>query len=199
MFLIAFTLMVAAHGLMGWLGARFFRRSGEGARLRFRLLGSYVLGLSSWELVAALRQPPEWGWSVVAVPTYTLAMALMLAAKAAHGRRAPDYIGSPAVPGLLVVSGPYRWIRHPFYSAYLLVLAASLAMAGASWPLVAATAGLVAVFVGSATREEAQLLASPLGPRYRLWQKRSGMFFPRLLRRANEQQPSPSDLCRMIR
>ena len=196
MFLIALALMIAAHGLMGWLGARFFSRAGGAAQIRFRLLGSYALGLSLWALVAAVRQPAVWWWCAIAVPTYTLAIVLMLTAKAAHAARAPDYIGSANVPAALVVSGPYRWVRHPFYSAYLLVLTASVGMAGPSWPVVAATAGLVAVFVWGAKREEAQLLASALGPQYRGWQERTGMFVPRLIRPACRASADRNAPCR---
>lgn len=78
----------------------------------------------------------------------------------------------------LVTSGPYRWVRHPFYLAFLMAMIAdSLVMA--NWFL-ALTGGLAVslIFIRTA-REEANLL-SRFGDDYRQYMETTGRFFPRL-------------------
>jgi protein-S-isoprenylcysteine O-methyltransferase Ste14 len=79
----------------------------------------------------------------------------------------------------LVTDGPYRWIRHPMYTAfYLLHLAAFLLTAnwfiGATW-----TAGLTAIILLRINREEAMLLAR-FGEEYRSYAETAGRFLPRI-------------------
>ncbi|MDP2008136.1 MAG: methyltransferase [Rubrivivax sp.] len=65
---------------------------------------------------------------------------------------------APKPGGQLVQQGPYRWIRHPMYSAVLLAGAASVAAAG-NGPAWACLAALAAVLGTKATLEERWLLA----------------------------------------
>lgn len=51
--------------------------------------------------------------------------------------------------------GPYRWVRHPFYAAFLLALNRT------------------------AAREERRLLGSPFGPAYAEYLRRTGRFVPK--------------------
>ena len=78
----------------------------------------------------------------------------------------------------LVTTGPYRWVRHPFYLAFLMaMIAASLVMA--NWFL-ALTGGLAVslLFIRTA-REEANLI-SRFENDYRQYMETTGRFFPRL-------------------
>jgi len=58
----------------------------------------------------------------------------------------------------LIEQGPYRWIRHPMYSAVMLCGIAA-AWAAASWPAWLAEAALVAVLAAKAGLEERWMLA----------------------------------------
>jgi len=77
----------------------------------------------------------------------------------------------------LVTNGPYRWIRHPMYTAfYLLHLATFLLTAnwfiGLSW-----TAGLTSIIALRIKREEAMMI-NYFGERYRLYMQQTGRFLP---------------------
>jgi protein-S-isoprenylcysteine O-methyltransferase Ste14 len=78
---------------------------------------------------------------------------------------------------VLVVSGPYRWVRHPMYAAHFLIFLCVLLQRFA--PL---TLALYIVFVvGQVIRariEEGKLAET--FPEYEDYRKRTGMFFPRL-------------------
>jgi protein-S-isoprenylcysteine O-methyltransferase Ste14 len=79
----------------------------------------------------------------------------------------------------LVTDGPYRWVRHPMYTAfYLLHVAALLLTAnwfiGATW-----LAGLTAIIALRVSREEAMLLAR-FGDAYSSYAEHTGRFLPRM-------------------
>jgi len=70
------------------------------------------------------------------------------------------------IPPAVIRDGPYRWMRHPFYTSYTLVWLAGFAATG-WWPL-AMTAGFMASLYGCAAyTEERDLLRSVLREDYR--------------------------------
>jgi protein-S-isoprenylcysteine O-methyltransferase Ste14 len=86
----------------------------------------------------------------------------------------------PRATARLVTSGPYRWLRHPMYSAaLLLVIAATLFTSNG----VVALGGL-AMFALLAVRSriEERRLIEKFGDAYRDYQRRTGRFLPRLIR-----------------
>ena len=82
-------------------------------------------------------------------------------------------------PVLLLDTGPYRWIRHPFYTAYMLFwIGAALAMArGLGWIAVLA---IGATYWSAARHEEAKFARSGLASGYRAYLLQAGMFLPRV-------------------
>ena len=82
-------------------------------------------------------------------------------------------------PVSLVTSGPYRYVRHPFYTSYLTFW---IGMAVSTWslwsvPLVALMALLYTV---AARGEEQKFANSPMAADYAAYRARAGMFWPRL-------------------
>jgi protein-S-isoprenylcysteine O-methyltransferase Ste14 len=78
----------------------------------------------------------------------------------------------------LVTSGPYRWVRHPFYGCVALFTTGS-AVVAANW-FMAVTGALTIWLITVRTRtEEAHLLAR-FGPSYEAYRARTGRFLPRL-------------------
>ena len=81
----------------------------------------------------------------------------------------------------LVTNGPYRWIRHPLYVAFgMLVLA--IALISQSWLLTLLGVVVCIGLVYRATLEE-QHLQDRFGNRYRDYARRTGRFVPRRARR----------------
>ena len=80
----------------------------------------------------------------------------------------------------LVTSGPYRFIRHPFYAAAGMSLLANSLVAANSFLLL--TGGMVfSLMVIRTGREEANLVAR-FGDEYRRYQERTGRILPKLAR-----------------
>jgi len=77
----------------------------------------------------------------------------------------------------LVTTGPYRWVRHPIYSAALLFFAA-LAAVSDNWLLaICFIGGLVVLYATRIPREE-KMLAEKFGDRYRRYSKRTARLLP---------------------
>ena len=81
----------------------------------------------------------------------------------------------------LVVNGPYRFVRHPFYVALALWMTAFSFMA-ANWFLLAGGLSVLALLVIRTDAEEARLVAR-FGDAYKEYMSRTGRFLPKL--RAN--------------
>lgn len=77
----------------------------------------------------------------------------------------------------LVTSGPYRWIRHPFYTACVVgVIGTSFAMA--NWFLLLAGGIVWFAFLVPRTRIEERNLARRFGDDYQDYMNRTGRFIP---------------------
>ena len=83
------------------------------------------------------------------------------------------------VPAAVCENGPYKFVRHPFYSSYIVVFLG--AVVGFPSLLTAAVCVLnIALFVYMAFDDERVLLRSGLAEDYEAYRRRIGMFVPRL-------------------
>jgi len=82
----------------------------------------------------------------------------------------------------LVTDGPYRWIRHPMYTAFFILHVAAFLLTanwfiGLTW-----MGGLTAIIYLRVKREEAMLL-SAFGSEYRSYMEHTGRFLPIIRKR----------------
>ncbi|GIL12117.1 MAG: isoprenylcysteine carboxyl methyltransferase [Chloroflexota bacterium] len=87
--------------------------------------------------------------------------------------------------GELVTQGIYAHIRHPQYTGFWLITLGML-FDWATLPMLIMYPLLLALYYRLARREEADMEAE-FGEAYRRYRARTGMFLPRLFRRANEE------------
>jgi protein-S-isoprenylcysteine O-methyltransferase Ste14 len=79
---------------------------------------------------------------------------------------------------VLVTTGPYRWIRHPFYfSVFLLMLA--IALMSANWLIGLIGLSSVALVAGRVKKEERKLIEK-FGDQYREYMAVTGRFLPKI-------------------
>ena len=139
-----------------------------------------ILGL----FVYLLR--PEWmAWSSVVLPVWlrwtgvgiaALGGALLVWTLRTLGMNLTDTVVTRRAH-TLVTRGPYRWIRHPFYLAALLVTVGN-SLAAANWFLFAAGCVAFILMAGRSRIEERKLLER-FGDSYRAYRERTGRFLPK--------------------
>jgi protein-S-isoprenylcysteine O-methyltransferase Ste14 len=79
----------------------------------------------------------------------------------------------------LVTEGPYRWVRHPMYTALILFVIAWF-LASANWLVgLPGVLGLAAILINRVDREEA-LMIEQFGDQYRAYAQSTGRFLPKL-------------------
>ena len=171
------------HRLRAHVPGEHFDRRAEGPLVYFTLrpLGFlYMLGL-----IATMVSPASVAWGRMPLPTAArwggvamgaLGAALLLWTLRSLGKNLTDTVATRA-DATLVTRGPYRYVRHPFYVAVALALAAN-AFIAASWFLLVTGAGVFALLVVRTPREEAGLVAK-FGDAYRAYRERTGAFWPR--------------------
>lgn len=81
----------------------------------------------------------------------------------------------------IVTSGPYRWLRHPIYAAFLLILG-SLLLISANWFVGVMWIGMTGLDVSSRMSAEETMMLGQFGEQYRAYMRRTGRLFPRSLR-----------------
>ena len=115
-----------------------------------------------------------------AVVVLVLASAVLMAYTAgSHRVRLSLWHQAEAAPQSIVTTGPYRLVRHPFYSSFHLTLLAGVAAVPGWLTGVALAAGLVVLRI-TAIGEERRLLASEFGADYAGYLQRTGRFVPRV-------------------
>ena len=82
-------------------------------------------------------------------------------------------------PRSIVTYGAYRYVRHPFYTAFLLALT-GIVVACPHPAMLACLAYAMTILQVTARKEEQKLSRSEFGDEYRSYLTRTGRFFPRL-------------------
>ena len=108
------------------MSGRFFREVedfGAGFRL-IQACGAFAAAMNLRTLV--VHTPISGLQGLAALALYGIALTEFWWAIATHGRRPPTHAFSSDEPVRLVREGPYRAVRHPFYSSYLITWSAAL-------------------------------------------------------------------------
>jgi protein-S-isoprenylcysteine O-methyltransferase Ste14 len=171
------------HRLRSRTGEKLDRRQ-EGLMI---LVALRPLGLAGMlGLIAYLINPAWMAWASVPLPVWLRWLGvglglfggvLFIWTFRSLGRNLTDTVVTRK-EHTLVTTGPYRWVRHPFYlSAALAVLGNSLA--AANWFLFVTGCLAVLLLMIRSRKEEANLIAR-FGDDYRRYIQRTGRFVPRL-------------------
>jgi protein-S-isoprenylcysteine O-methyltransferase Ste14 len=137
---------------------------------------AYVIrpGWMSWAAVAL----PEWvRW--IGAPLGVIAAALIGWTLHNLGPNLTDTVVT-RTKHTLITSGPYRFVRHPFYTGAGLAMLANALLAANAF-LLATGVTVFTLMVLRTRREEANLLAR-FGEDYLRYRERTGRILPRLAR-----------------
>ncbi len=129
-----------------------------------------------WRLIintVALLAVASFGWGIIALRTFDPFGLRPIRQHLRGAPEAPPEETSSRCTGL-VVRGPYRWIRHPLYSAVIVLLWATPQMSPSRLEL----AGLWTVYVCVGALLEERDLTAEFGEAYRQYCKRVPMLIP---------------------
>ncbi|CAN7649312.1 methyltransferase family protein [Mesorhizobium caraganae] len=89
------------------------------------------------------------------------------------------FIFAPDDPHSLLTDGPYGYVRHPFYTSYIIFW---IGWGIATWSIwaVVPVAGIAILYVFAALDEEKKFSRTPLADSYKAYRGRAGLFWPRL-------------------
>jgi protein-S-isoprenylcysteine O-methyltransferase Ste14 len=155
--------------------------AGSLASLTTLVFGAEYIFFPGTFAFAYLLHYPDWLRWLGAIILYG-GIALQWAALHHLGRSFHSLVVSKA-NHRLVVSGPYRWIRHPIYAAFLLSYVGGGLLAS-NWVLTFVPAGLYAILVAIRMEEEEALMVELFGQEYVDYQGRTGRLVPRFERSA---------------
>lgn len=135
-------------------------------------------------LAMYFANPARMAWSAIALPMWLRWSGLaMIAATGVllfwtlHtlGMNLTDTVVTRKVH-TLVINGPYRWVRHPFYDSVALLLIA-ISLVAANWFLLV-TGALVVILLTVRVRREEERLVARFGDDYRGYMARTNRFLP---------------------
>jgi protein-S-isoprenylcysteine O-methyltransferase Ste14 len=77
----------------------------------------------------------------------------------------------------VTTAGPYGWVRHPMYSAFLLILSAP-GLIAANWFIGLSWIAMTAADVLSRIRAEEAMMLAKFGDRYAIYSRQTGRLLP---------------------
>jgi len=135
-------------------------------------------------LAIYLVNPARMAWSAVALPAWVrwIGVGMIAAAGAllfwtlhSLGMNLTDTVVTRKAH-TLVVKGPYRWVRHPFYDTVALLLFA-ISLVAANWFMLVSGTVVFTLLAVRVPREEDRLVAR-FGDAYRGYMARTNRFLP---------------------
>lgn len=172
-------LFVSCMLSFSWGIRSFFAVSGKVER-GMRMISALGAALGAVHLIALVffSRPGEarfW----IASALYALSLALFWMSVSENRRRPLSLAYSLDSPAHLVTTGPYRWVRHPFYTSYLLAWTAGCVASG-QMLLVVTVLVMMVLYWRAAALEEHKFDDSPLAHEYAAYRNATGRFLPRL-------------------
>lgn len=174
---VVFALALLNFGSFAWSVIGVFRAHADHHRLQYRVLQAnsiliwIVLGEALWR--ASLTPP----LAIVlgAIQASCLGLFWMHARIARRHRFTLAF--SKDMPERLVRDGLYRYLRHPFYTVYLVAYFSIAATVG-STPGLVLCGTMLLVYWNAAQLEERKFLSGPLAEVYREYMRTTGRFLP---------------------
>jgi protein-S-isoprenylcysteine O-methyltransferase Ste14 len=115
---------------------------------------------------------------MISLVLYSLSVVLFWATISANRRIEFHHCFTVLTPQRFVNSGPYRYVRHPFYLSYTLSWVAGALVGDAPWLWLTVLA-MGWLYWRAASMEEQQFLSSSLAPVYQHYTRSTGFMFPR--------------------
>jgi protein-S-isoprenylcysteine O-methyltransferase Ste14 len=143
------------------------------------LISAVVAVTSLFFLYLVWSQHQRTSAQVVGLGLEVAGAALFWWAIAASRRARLRFAFDENAPHNIVTEGPYGYLRHPFYTSYLIFWSGWAIAASSAWAIVPVVVFAV-IYVTAALAEERKFSTSPLAGDYETYKARTGFFWPRL-------------------
>lgn len=161
-----FAVALACYGSAAWGALSFFRVADRGAQSGKRLVSS-LAGVSMVTCLWLIWQMPGNNGVLATISglLYVLATAIFWWSCIVARTAQLNFLGSTQAPTKILRFGPFGYVRHPFYTSYIISwLAACVAVPSIVTTLILVV--LTAIYTLAARREELGFLVSPLSRAY---------------------------------
>jgi len=151
-----------------------------------RLAG--LLGIVGFiAMIAYVINPPWLAWAALPFPTWVrwvgigLALAGFGLLQWAQNTLGKSWSDTPRMmkEQSLITSGPYRWVRHPIYTTFLLILGSTLFISS-NWLIGFAWLGMTLLEIVSRIGFEEALMLEYFGNQYLEYMQRTGRLLPKI-------------------
>ena len=148
-----------------------------------------ILGMLGFASVLAFVIDPKWiSFASLSFPTWLrwlgvgLAMLGFVLLQWAQSTLGQNWSDTPRMmkEQVLITSGPYRFIRHPIYTAFIFILGSTL-LISSNWLIGLAWIGMTLLEVLSRIRFEENLMIENFGNQYREYMEKTGQLLPKIL------------------
>ncbi len=174
---IATVLSLAILQSFNWALRGHFKSDKMPAGMKVIMIASVITGLVYLTLMWTREQPPSAQIAGMAIELCAVVLfaAVVVATRRFRFRMAFD----DSVPDELVTSGPYRYIRHPFYTSYL-IFWTGFAVITCSWLSLPFLFLLGAIYFWAARGEDLKFAATAMADQHSRYRQQAGMFWPKL-------------------
>ncbi len=191
--------IILVIGMLVFLPIAIYRRvrsQATGEKLDRRQEGLLVLltlrplGIATMvAVIIFIVSPTSMAWSSVPLPVWMrwigvvlgIIAGLLLTWTLSHlGENLTDTVVTRK-KHTMITTGPYAWVRHPFYTSSALAIVAN-SLVTANW-FVFATGCLTFILLVIRCRTEEEKLIERFGDKYRVYVRRTGQFIPRFSER----------------
>jgi protein-S-isoprenylcysteine O-methyltransferase Ste14 len=148
-----------------------------------------VLGMIGFIAILLFAINPAWlSWASLPLPLWTRWLGVAIALLGfgvlqwAQNTLGKSWSDTPRMikEQSLITSGPYQFIRHPIYTAFLLILGSTL-LISANWLIGLAWIGMTILEVASRIDFEETLMLEYFGNQYRDYMKTTGRLLPKII------------------
>jgi protein-S-isoprenylcysteine O-methyltransferase Ste14 len=148
-----------------------------------------VLGMVGFISIIAYVINPAWlSWATLPLPLWLrwtgvgIALAGFALLQWAQNTLGKSWSDTPRMmkEQALVTAGPYKFIRHPIYTAFLLILGSTL-LISSNWLIGLAFVAMTALEIASRIGFEEALMIEYFGDQYREYMQKTGRLFPKVM------------------
>lgn len=148
-----------------------------------------ILGMIGFVAILVYAIYPAWlSWASLPLPLWMrwagvgIALAGFALLQWAQNMLGKNWSDTPRMikEQSLITSGPYHFIRHPIYTAFLLILGSTL-LISANWLIGLAWIGMTVLEVASRIGFEEKLMLEYFGEQYHEYMERTGKLLPKII------------------